>query len=401
MKRKGQILAACMLLFVLMLSGCGSKEIVMKEFTSQDGSVSIQMNEAWNFEDMGSGSEGWVAAFTKDGSEGMVVMQVPKVLSGANITDMDDWKEQTDSIYEVSQKEAMDALSVPGMDVEGAYRCTITASGVEGAGCVLYGETEYAYYSIIYAAPKMNDKQVEYYRTACTTFKETAPEVENNSTVASTDTIQWFNSSCAVLTALNGWDYTMFGGLPANGDSQALVQQMLSEWWEVTDRASADENMEWILAEGHRTSFADDMEYLKEIGVGETGEEDRYEFLLENFDIDEETAENYVAWYSLYEQSGEDALAGWDYSRAMSLLGFYYLAGYYTEQEALDKSLEVAGEIQGTFGSWDDLMESYFVGYEYWAEESSDDRRDVYNDLKAASDSPYNLDFNLKLEKSW
>ena len=35
---------------------------------------------------------------------------------------------------------------------------------------------------------------------------------------------------------------------------------------------------------------------------------------------------------------GENAITGWDYSRALSLMGYYYLAGYYSEQEALDKS---------------------------------------------------------------
>ena len=46
-------------------------------------------------------------------------------------------------------------------------------------------------------------------------------------------------------------------------------------------------------------------------------------------------------------------------------------------------------------------MDSYFIGYEYWAEESSDERRAVYEDLKAASDSPFNVDWNLEFEKTW
>ena len=31
------------------------------------------------------------------------------------------------------------------------------------------------------------------------------------------------------LTALTGWDYSLFGGMPANDDSMALQQSMLSE----------------------------------------------------------------------------------------------------------------------------------------------------------------------------
>ncbi len=110
---------------------------------------------------------------------------------------------------------------------------------------------------------------------------------------------------------------------------------------------------------------------------------------------------NYADWFAFYEQYGSDAAAGWDYSRAMSLLGYYYLAGYYTEEEALDQSMETAVVIQSTFDSWDDFMESYFLGYEYWAEESSDERRALYEEIKAASDSPFQLDWGMTFEKTW
>ena len=112
-------------------------------------------------------------------------------------------------------------------------------------------------------------------------------------------------------------------------------------------------------------------------------------------------AKSYTEWFSLYEQYGADAAAGWDYSRAMWLLSYYYLAGYYTEEEALDQSLELAKTIQETFDSWDSFMESYFAGYEYWSEESSDERREIYENLKSSSDNPFALDWNTTLEKSW
>ena len=57
--------------------------------------------------------------------------------------------------------------------------------------------------------------------------------------------------------------------------------------------------------------------------------------------------------------SAKDSGSAWDYSRVESNLGFYYLADYYTEKEALDKALEVAKEIQECFGSWDDFVDSY------------------------------------------
>ena len=211
----------------------------------------------------------------------------------------------------------------------------------------------------------MNAAGEEYFNNVCVSFQETAPEIEQTSAAESTDTIQWFNNTCAVLTAANHWDYTVFGGAPADDNSKSMVQSLLSEW------------------------------------LAEVSETERVDWILENFEVSDEEAQNYADWFAFYEQYGSDAAAGWDYSRAMSLLGYYYLAGYYTEEEALDQSMETAVVIQSTFDSWDDFMESYFLGYEYWAEESSDERRALYEEIKAASDSPFQLDWGMTFEKTW
>lgn len=385
------------LVAAVMLGGCGEAEVTLKEFTSANGAASISMNDKWGVEDMGVDS--WIAAFTEDGSEGIVVMQMPKQLY--DIDGIPGLKGMVEESFTASDAQAIDAPAVPGVSNVEAYKCVVTASGVKGEGITVYGETDYAYYGIVYAAKKINTARTEYFNKVCGTFQEIVPEIENSSTVASTDTILWFNATCAVLTDTNGWDYTIFGGLPANADSAAIAQSLLSEWWEVTDRASAEDNMDWLTEEGHRMEFADSMTYLEESGIAEVPAEDRVDFILENFETDEQEAQDYADWYNAYEEMGGNAIAGWDYSRAMSLLGYYYLAGYYTEEEALDASLELAKTIQGVFDSWDSFMESYFAGYEYWAEESSEERRGIYADLKAAADSPYSVDWNLTLEKTW
>ncbi len=46
-------------------------------------------------------------------------------------------------------------------------------------------------------------------------------------------------------------------------------------------------------------------------------------------------------------------------------------------------------------------MSSYMRGYEYWAEESADERRALYEDLKTRQDNPYSVDFKMQLEKTW
>lgn len=401
-KKKSMIAA---FIVMVVLAGCGSKEVVMKEFTSKDQTVSIQMNKEWVVqegiveEELSWAAEGWIAMASENGSEAIIVTQMPKHIY--NISDMDNFKELVNTSWEMSEIQSVDSPSVSGMDVAGTDSCKVRLENSTGDGRVLYGQTEYAYYGILYMANRIDAAREEYFDNVCVSFQETAPEIENTSVAGGSDAVQWFNNTCAVLTVSNGWDYTMFGGSSADESSKNIVQSLLSEWWEVTDRASADETMDWLLQEGHRISFVEEMEYLMEAGVADAPVEERADIVLENFEVDEEEAQKYADWLTLYEQYGPNTVAGWDYSRAMSLLGYYYLAGYYTEEEALDKSLETAETIQAAFHSWDDFMESYFIGYEYWAGESSEERREIYEEIKASSDNPFQLDWGMIFEKSW
>lgn len=399
------------LLAVSGLQGCGGsggskkvqsqEEILaeMKEFSTGDGSVTISLDKSWETEDLGV--DFWLGAGSTDGAKAVLVMQFPKEGSILPADSMDSVKDLVNESYGVTDGTDAEAPSVPGMTGVAASTCKINADGESAEAYLIFGETDYAYYSLMYVAEKVGDNEIASMKASCASFKEAPLEVEDNTTVELTDTVRWFNASYAVLTELNGQDYNRFAGLPANDTTKALEQQSLNEWWGVTDRASADETLDWILNEGHRYGFADNNKYLEESGMGSVGADERKAFVLENFDVTDEEADTYVSSYAIYEEFGEHAIDGWDYCRAMNLLSFYYLAGYYTEQEALDKSLEIAQTMQPLFESWDDLIASYMRGYEYWAEESSDERQAIYEDLKTRADNPYVVDFKMTLEKTW
>lgn len=388
------------------VQGCGSKTVTqeealakMKEFTTPDGSVSIKLDESWATEDMGV--DFWLGAQSSNGRYAVIVMQFPKAGSVVQVGALDDVKSTINESYNMTDIADAEAPSVPGMTDITACTGKFSADGESGEVYVVYGETDYAYYALMYASDKIGDSQINSMKASCSTFVETPIEAEDKTTVEITDTVKWFNAAYAILTEINGWDYNRFAGLPANDDSAALVQQMLNDSWGVTDRASADETLTWILDEGHRADFVENMSYLKEVGLGDVAADGRKDFILENFDVTDEEAEGYVSSYAMYEEFGDNAISGWDYCRALNLLSFYYVAGYYTEQEALDKSLEIAQTVQPMFTSWDDLIASYMRGYEYWAEESSEERQGIYEDLKSRSDNPYAVDYNVTLEKTW
>ena len=219
--------------------------------------------------------------------------------------------------------------------------------------------------------------------------------------VTSSDTVQWFNNTYAVLTVLNQRDYRVYSGSSPGIRDKIIARALLENTWNVTNRESADEMLLWLLEEGHRVPFAEELAYLAEMGLADVPEDQRTEAILDAFELDAQQAKQYAVWFSLYEKYGGDAAAAWDYSRAMWLLSYYYLAGYYTADESLDQSLTLAETVQTTFDSWDSFMESYFAGYEYWSEESSDARREIYENLKSSSDNPFALNWNTTLEKTW
>ena len=396
--RKSIVFIAMMLL-VATFAGCGEeKEVAMKEFKSADESISIMFEENWATEDMGLDS--WLAASSPNGRDAILVAQFAKGMY--NISGIDDLKANLEDSYKMSDVKEAEKMDIPGLTGIEAYTGNMKDDNNTSGECyIVYGESDYAYYAFMYGTGKIKDKHINSFKATCASFKENAPEVENTSEVESTDTIRWFNATYAILTKANNWDYNMFGGLPANNDSMLIQQQLLSDWWEVTDRVSADETLEWLMTEGHRTDFVEDMQLLESEGIGDVAEGERVDFLCDNFGLEEEDAQAYADQYSAYEEMGENALTAWDYSRAMSLISNYYIAGYYTETEALDEALEVAGVIQDTFDSWDAFVDSYLLGYEYWSGESSDERRALYDELTAASDNPYSVDWNLTFERSW
>lgn len=407
-KKKLALCLAIVMMFLLPV-GCGKEKTPedyladMKEFSTPDGSASIYLDKNWETQD--AGVDYWLCAGSGNGNDILFLMQFPKRGLNKSASSMDEMKASLKESYSISGETQAEAPEVSAMENVNAETAEFTLDGRNIGAYLVYGETDYAYYTLMFASLNMKDSVITAAKASCLKFAEQVPEEEDATTVEITDTVRWFNASYAVLTEVNGWDYNRFAGLAANEESKVMEQESLKEWWGVTDRASADENLDWILTEGHRTSFADEMDYLKQGGFFEMDDAGRTAFLEENFNITSEQvtfyAQYYPSVYEAYEKNGANAVAAWDYCRAMNLLSFYYLAGYYTEAETLDKSLEIAQTMQPLFSSWDEMIESYMCGYEYWAEESSSERRAIYEDLKGRTDNPYAVDYNLTLEKTW
>lgn len=221
------------------------------------------------------------------------------------------------------------------------------------------------------------------------------------------DTIKWFNATYAVLTEDNGGDLNAIGGFDKSFISKRLVRSLLVRWWGVSDRKTADETFNSMFSVGHRQRFSDYFNRQYEDGVFDIPL-DKLDAYLDESGFDKTDKSYFIAMMNIYKEKGESAIDAWDYCRFLQLLGFYYVAGYYSLQETLDKSLEIAPMIQQQYSSWAELLESYLNGYHFWQQDDSNDpnsltanRISLYNKLKESDHSPYTLDWNTKLEKTW
>lgn len=239
------------------------------------------------------------------------------------------------------------------------------------------------------------------------TEKAEAPELP--------DTVLWFNATYACLTYTNGWDWRWVGGQELTEENAQTAQYLLYSSWDVTDRKSGIETVNKLLGGGHRAKCRECMDDLQEWGLMDLSEQRFAEEMTkivtgERTDIDlGDVPGRYAVAYYMYHMGIEaEYIAAWDFCRVNQLYADFYLCGFMDYEEAMDASLENSLRLQKMYDSWDEMMDAYMMGYQFWqgdleiTEDSpTKERRSYYEMLKNSGDSPYELDWNMELKKSW
>lgn len=218
------------------------------------------------------------------------------------------------------------------------------------------------------------------------------------------DTILWINATYGIITTVNGGDLEVVGGIDSNNVFDvASLKKGLESSWDITTKEDADQMITWLMEEGgHNQSLLEEYAYY---GFDEYTRDELVEAISEE---PKEDQTYFLGLYDAVQDYGNQAIVAWDLSRALQLLSWYYVTDLYTYEEAMDKSLEVAKKLQATYTSWDDMMKSYFYGFQYWNEDDPEDstsqsytRRKIYETLKVQEGSPYALEWNTALVKEW
>ncbi len=229
------------------------------------------------------------------------------------------------------------------------------------------------------------------------------------------ETILWFNATYACLTYTNGWDWRWVGGQEPTEENVRTAEYLLYSSWDVLDRKSGVETVNKLLGGGHRAKCRECMEDLEAWGLMDL---DELRFVEEiarilsgertDIDLGEVPGRYVVAYYMHHSGIEPEYIAAWDLCRVNQLYADFYLCGFMEYEEAMDASLENSRNLQKMYSSWDEMMDAYMLGYQLWqgdpdvTEDSpTKERRSYYEMLKNSDDNPYELDWNLNLEKSW
>lgn len=74
---------------------------------------------------------------------------------------------------------------------------------------------------------------------------------------------------------------------------------------------------------------------------------------------------------------GENALLGWDMGRCAYITQCCYLAGYINMKEMLDLCVDAGTKAQAFFQNWEEMMESYLLGGQFWQHEDKNDPKSM------------------------
>ena len=222
------------------------------------------------------------------------------------------------------------------------------------------------------------------------------------------DTIRWMCSAYAIYSAYNDKSLEVVGGLA--GDDREWyreeVKEALAGGWGIYDRKDVEDTLEDLLEEGHRKQYKEAVSELKKAEILELSSGEAMVEIAGYESLSEEEVCKYQTAYEAYQKYGENGIDGWDYCRALQILGDCYQAEYINLEECLDLSLPIAQELQKTYENWDGVAESYLYGYSFWKGERTDDydsqkRWEVYEELKNMESGPYTVPYDTKLENTW
>ncbi len=189
-------------------------------------------------------------------------------------------------------------------------------------------------------------------------------------------TLQWMNTAGSILLADNNGNFRYMAGVyfPGNEYDPERVRSIknsLWEYWEIQGHESAISTMKRLVRSGMRVWYGEEMQRLETLYHGYSEEELVEAAKKENPKADEDSF--LPKMLMAYRRYGENALLGWDVGRAAYITQWCYFVGYISMEELLDIVVDAGRMAQKYFQNWEEMMESYLLGGQYWRREDASD----------------------------
>lgn len=251
-------------------------------------------------------------------------------------------------------------------------------------------------------------------RVLCLRFQKKPREAKADTDNPLSPTLQWMNTAGSILLASNKGDFHYLAGCyypgrekePGGLDS---TRRILQSFWSIHDHDTALETMTRLVHSGMREGYGRMMRHL-EIQYPNYTEEQLIEVARqENPKANEDSF--LPKMVMAYRRYGENALLGWDMGRAAYITQRCYMAGYLSMEEMMNLCVQAGQYAQAFFQNWEEMMESYLLGGQYWKDEDANDpdsmtakRWKIYETLwrgeKPYETIPYvSVPFDLPLSK--
>lgn len=190
----------------------------------------------------------------------------------------------------------------------------------------------------------------------------------------------------AILSSRNYMTFDSIGyvinGLDCTKIEKEAIISMLKETWEVSDRKSALDNLNWLVNEGHRKDYdkylynlqQDNPEKYEGFDNDKKNYDDCVKMLKDNFNISDDIIRHVD-------------LGAWDYDRIVTVARWSYIAEYITEEEAWKYCKTSKKLAQASFNSWDEYFVSHALGRAVAYEGDSNELIEVGQELLKSTKS--------------
>lgn len=199
----------------------------------------------------------------------------------------------------------------------------------------------------------------------------------------------------------------------SGGKYKRFAKEILEEWWEIVDKESCIETLEWLKEEGNREYFKilfENREILKnmraesirvfinecykreiELSIEEEfGDEEFSDEELLKSEFYNELEENMTFINGLKNIVPEYGILAWDMARYVHVTRLCYIAGYLSDKECWEEINKIAPVCLGHFKDWNSFTNSYLIGRNFWNGENPDDEiMNICKELNEKEMSPW------------